>query len=416
MKMELLLIFWRKVKNIAHFLEALLANIWYGFPSRSIKVIGVTGTDGKTTTSSLIYHILSTNGKKVSIISTVYAQVGKDVFDTGFHTTTPNSFMVQRLLRLAANQGDEYFILETTSHRLDQNSLWGTIFEACVVTNITHEHLDYHKTYENYVRAKLKLIKQSKIAFINAEDGSYRKIMSLKPGRKISSYGINCDADYKWDPSKVVKEITHFNRYNYLAAYTVCRHLGLSKAEIFQKLHTYGLPKGRLEKVYDRDFTVIVDFAHTPNAIYQVLQSIRQTHLCDIPERKLIHVFGSAGLRDHSKRKSMGTSSGAHADVVILTEEDYRTEDPYTICEQISEGLKEQGFKFIKSNLIYRNDKKKYTIITERDLAINKAINIVGKGDVIVITGKGHEMSLCRGKKEYPWNDIDYVKKVLTSD
>jgi len=402
----------QKLKNIFHLFQAVAANIWYGFPSRSIKVIGVTGTDGKTTSTHLIYHILKNCGKRVSMISTIYAQVGTKIFDTGFHTTTPNSFQIQKLLRLAVDNKDDYFVLETTSHRLDQNSLWGVFFEVSLITNITHEHLDYHKTYEKYLETKVKIINLSKISLLNRDDESYPLILKRIKKQIIKTYSLKEKSDFSVDYKQIYSYITKYNSYNYLGAHSVCEILGLSKDKIIRSLIDFKLPKGRLEVVYDGEYKIIVDFAHTPNAISEVLKSVRNKYFIDKQRGKLIHIFGSAGLRDSSKRYFMGCASGTYSDIVILTEEDYRNENPYKICEQIADGLQEKSFTIKESNLIEQNDKKKYTIMIKRNEAITKAISLALPGDVLVITGKGHEMSICRGKREFPWNDIDYVKKI----
>lgn len=186
----------QKIKNIYHFFRAVLINFIFGFPSNKLKVIGVTGTDGKTTTTHLIYHILKKAGYKVSMISTVYAKIADQEFDTGFHVTTPDALTIGKYLKMAADHRDDYFVLETTSHRLDQNQLTGVRFEAGVITNITHEHLDYHKTYENYVNAKVKLLKNSRLKITNRDDGSYDSISKI-PGLK--TYGIRNKSDYMYD-------------------------------------------------------------------------------------------------------------------------------------------------------------------------------------------------------------------------
>jgi len=402
----------QKAKNIYHLVQAVIANIIYGFPSRSLKVIGVTGTDGKTTSTHLIYHILKNSGKKVSMVSTIYAQIGQKTYDTGFHTTTPNSFLVQKLLRLALNNGDEYFVLETTSHRLDQNSLWGIRYEVSLITNITHEHLDYHKTYDQYLEAKAKIITLSKMTLINKDDESYSSIKKVLKENIIKTYSIKKEADFTINYKQIYPEITSYNAYNYLGAHSVCEVLGISSDQIMSSLRGFKLPKGRFELVYDKRYKIIVDFAHTPHAISEVLKNIRTRYFSGKSTGKLIHVFGSAGLRDSSKRYFMGLASGTYSDLVILTEEDYRSENLYKICEQISKGLLEKGFIYIKFNLLDHNDNKKYTIIDKRNDAIDKSIEIAQPKDIIVITGKGHEMSLCRGKIEYPWNDIEYIKKL----
>jgi len=374
----------QKLKNLFHFLIAVLANIYYGFPSRKLKVIGVTGTDGKTTTTHLIYHILKTAGKKVSMISSVYAQIAGKKFDTGFHVTTPHPFFLQKSLNQSQKNGEEYFVLETTSHALDQYRVWGINYEIGLVTNITHEHLDYHLAYEDYVKTKAKLLLNSKLGLINKDDTSFSLLKKITQNSnvKIQSYSLNPKI------IKTIPSLTKFNEYNYSAAYVICRELGISDEEILKGMKSFKLPPGRLETVYDKDFKVIIDFAHTPNALEKLFQSVKG---------EIIHVFGSAGLRDYLKRPLMGKISSQYAKTIILTEEDYRTEDPQKICQQIAEGIKG----------------KKYYIILNRQQAIEKALSLVKKGEIVLITGKGHEQSLCRGNKEYPWSDQLAVKKIL---
>ena len=359
----------QKLKNIYHLFQAVLANILYGFPSRRLKVIGITGTDGKTTTTHLIAHILKTARKKVSFVSTVYASIGGKESDTGFHVTTPNPFALQKLLKQSADNKDEYFVLETTSHALDQNRVWGISYEVVIITNITHEHLDYHKNHEEYRNTKYKLLKMAKVGIKNTD-----KIIGL---------------------IKKITNLTQFNQYNYSAAYTVCKQLGLSDNVILKAMETFKLPKGRLDLVYDKNFKIIIDFAHTPNAFLELLPAVRKLYLKK--GGNLIHVFGSAGLRDFTKRPLMGEASSKFADDIYVTEEDYRTEELQKICDQIASGIKE----------------KNYQIIPNRQEAINQAIMAAKKNDVVVLTGKAHEKSLCRGKAEYPWDEYAAVSKAL---
>lgn len=383
------------LKNYYHLVQALLANLVYGFPSREIKVIGITGTDGKTTTTHLIYHILVSAGKKVSMISTVYGKVGETVYDTGLHVTTPDPFMIQKMIRKAVTEGDEYFILETTSHAIDQNRVWGVRYEVGVLTNITHEHLDYHKTIDAYARAKMKLIDEAELGVLNWDDPVSRT--HAKRTSSIKTYALKEKADYGIDFRKEIKDLADFNAYNYLAAYTVAHELGVADSAIRKSFPTFRLPSGRIDIVYDKEFKVIIDFAHTPNAIDRILQTVRKIYLPS--GGKLIHIFGSAGLRDTTKRFEMGEASARFADRIILTEEDYRTEDPLEICRQIGEGV--------------AASKKQFKVITDRAKAIKKGIALAKAGDVVIITGKGHEKSLCRGKTEYPWSDKESVLTAL---
>ena len=380
----------QKLKNLYHLFQAVLANLYYGFPSRRLKVIGVTGTDGKTTTTHLIYHILKSAGKKVSMVSSVYAKVGEKEFDIGFHVTTPDVFPLQKLLSESVKNKDEYFILETTSHALYQNRVFGIQFEVGVLTNVTHEHLDMHHTLDEYTKIKSLLLKQAKFAVANADDQSFNRLKRILKNKKVISYNSK---DFKI--IKDLSNLTDFNKYNYLAAYTVCNQLGLIKNNIIAAMKTFKLPQGRMELVYDKEFKVIIDFAHTPNAFENVLPEIRKLYLKK--NGRLIHIFGAAGLRDASKRPLMGKASNQYADVIILTEEDYRTEDPQVICRSIAQGI---------------TNRPVFTII-DRKKAIRKAMEMVKKNDVILLTGKSHEKSLCRGKIEYPWDEQKTVMQAL---
>jgi UDP-N-acetylmuramoyl-L-alanyl-D-glutamate--2,6-diaminopimelate ligase len=379
--------FIQKLKNIFHLTNAFLANVFYGFPSKKITVIGVTGTDGKTTTTHLIAHILKSCGKKVSYISTIFAKIGEKEYDTGFHVTTPNPWLIQKLIKEAVNNKDEYFILETTSHALDQNRVWGINYKIGVLTNVSHEHLDYHLSYEDYLKTKVKLLKKADVAFFNKDDRSYLYVKKMLKGRKKI-------IEYQKLPiiKKNFPNLEKFNQENFSAAYLVALSLGLKSEEVLKAIKTFKLPKGRFDLVYDKDFKVIIDFAHTPNAFLKLLPEIRKKYLKN--KGRLIHVFGSAGLRDNTKRPLMGEISSRFADFIILTEEDYRTEDPNKICQEIASGIKN----------------KNYQVIIDRKKAIEKALKMAKKGDLVVFTGKAHEKSLCRGKTEYPWDEYQAVE------
>lgn len=402
----------RAVKNYLHLIEAIVANIVYGFPSKRLRVIGITGTDGKTTTTSLVYHILKSAGKKVSMVSTVYAKVGDKEFDTGLHTTTPSSFQIQKFLKLSADVGDEYFVLETTSHALDQYRVHGVQFYVGGITNVTHEHLDYHITYENYLQAKSKLLLQSKIAVINKDDRSFpflSRILFQHPS--TFTYSRISSANYGLSTlGTLANTLSEYNQHNYLLAYAVADRIGIDNDTIISGMSTYSYPPGRMETVYDRDFKVIVDFAHTPHAIDKALMDIKKRYLTS--KGRLIHVFGSASERDSSKRPFMGETSSRWADVIILTEEDYRKEDPKKIAQEIAAGI-DTKFKKINSSELTHQSNQIYTIVPNRKEAIEKAIAIAHSHDVIVTTGKGHEKSLCRGTTEYPWNEKETILRAV---
>lgn len=401
----------RKLKNTYHLLVAMLANIVYGSPSKKIKVIGVTGTDGKTTTTSLIYHILKTAGKKVSMVSTVYAKVGEKEYDTGFHVSTPHSFTVQRFLKESVENGDEFFIMESTSHAFDQNRVFGVEYQIGVITNITHEHLDYHKTYEAYVHAKAKLLHQSKIRIINRDDQSYDPLLKeLSPSEKVISYGLK-QGDIIMDLASITGlKLPEFNKYNYLAAYVVTTQAGLDEKTIVEAMKSFTLPPGRMELIQEEPYTYIVDFAHTPQSVKVALQAVHDEYLRD--GGRLIHIFGCAAKRDEAKRPLMGYESGKQADLTIITEEDYRDEDPNKIAKEIAAGLEKAGMKEVPPEE-FGSAKKQYTILNDRRQALEKAISIAGKNDVIISTGKGHEKSLAHGSSEDPWDEQATVKELL---
>ena len=392
----------QNIKNVYHLFNAIVARMFYGNPSKHITVIGITGTDGKTTTAWLIYHMLNSAGKKVSMISTVSATIAGKEFDTGFHVTTPSPFAVQKYLKQAVRHGDEYFILETTSHALDQHRVFGVDFAYGILTNITHEHMHYHHTFERYVAAKMKLLIQSRISIINKDDASYKYIKNGK------TYGLK-NADYSKDIAKHVnKGLERYNQYNYLAAYALGKEVGLSDETIFKSMRSFIPPLGRMEVVYNKDYTVIIDFAHTPNGLHEALKSIKHKYV----DRRIVHLFGAAAFRDDEKRPLMGQESATYANLIIITEEDYRTEDPDHIAKQIAEGIESKGFTHVEPSQIGNKDRE-YTIIHNRKDAIRRAISIAQKGDVIVLTGKGHEMSLNRNGKEYAWNDKEEVLHVV---
>lgn len=390
------------INNFYHKPKAVVANITYKFPSRKLTVIGVTGTDGKTTTTNMIYKILKGAGKKVSMVSTINAVVAGKEYDTGFHVTSPNPFMVQKFADQAVKHGDEYLILEVTSHALDQHRFLGIKFDIGVITNITHDHLDYHKTKENYFLTKAKLIKNVKVAVLNGDEKHFKKLSRLTNG-KVISFGYSKDNNF--NPQKSPLNIKLPGKYNYmnaLAADAVATNLGIDKKIIQKSLNSFSALKGRFEEIKNnKNLKIIVDFAHTPNALENVLKVLKQQN-----SGKLICVFGAAGKRDIEKRSLMGTIAQKLADYVVVTAEDPRGELE-KINNQILEGsLKAGGEK----------DKNLF-VINDRGEAINYAVNVLAhSGDTVGIFGKGHENSMnLDGKKEIPWSDVTAVEAVLKS-
>ncbi|PIZ47670.1 UDP-N-acetylmuramoyl-L-alanyl-D-glutamate--2,6-diaminopimelate ligase, partial [Candidatus Woesebacteria bacterium CG_4_10_14_0_2_um_filter_39_14] len=332
------------VNQFKHLPLAILAVLWFRHPARRLKVIGVTGTDGKTTTATLIDDILVHWGKKAALISTVAAKIGQKEIDTGFHVTSPDAWKLQRLLRETVNQGFEYVVLEATSHGLVQNRFFGCHFKMGIVTNITHEHLDYHKTYADYLKAKAKLFDQVEAGVLNRDDQSFAFLkQKLKEKKiKIISYALKNKADFtpRNFPFKTPL-LGDYNQYNCLAAAAATSFLGAPKNVIKEALADFPGVKGRLEEIKNRfGFRVFIDFASTANSLKNVLIALRKI----VPAKgRLIAVFGSAGLRDVQKRGLMGEMAAKYADLMVLTAEDPRTEDVNQIIEQIAQGALKEG-------------------------------------------------------------------------
>ena len=358
-------------------------------------MIGVTGTDGKTTTTTLVYEILKAAQFKSSMITSVHAVIAGKEYDTGFHVTTPTAWWVQKYLREAVDHGDTHFVLEVTSHGLSQHRVFGVKFAVGVLTNVTHEHLDWHGTFENYLKTKISLLQKAKIAVVNKDDAQiYNEATPLLQNKKLVTYGIRRDALITPKTASLKTSLPGiFNQYNCLAAIAAADALGVEPKIIRRTVSEFGGVLGRMEVLQEKPFRVIVDFAHTPNAIEQALKTVAS----DTKDR-IIHVFGSAGLRDQTKRLLMGKASSKYSDMIVLTEEDYRTEDINEIINQIASGVP-------KSKTIFR--------YPGRSDAISFALHHAKPGDTVIITGKGHEKSLCRGTTEYPWSDQEEVKKVL---
>lgn len=393
---------WQKIKNIYHLLRAYAACIYFGFPSKQLTVIGVTGTDGKTTTAHMIYEILKSAGKNVSLISSIHAQIGSKTYDTGFHVTTPDPVALQKFLKKVVDSHSEYLVLEVTSHGLDQNRIFGIDFNFAVLTNITHEHLDYHKSFENYLLAKARLFKGAKVSILNLDDSSFSKIKKLANG-KIITYSIDKKGDFtpKNFPLKL-KISGDYNLSNALASAALATQIGINKKTVTKALNNFQGIKGRMEEVdLGQDYQVIVDFAHTPNGLKQALKTLRSR--VEGPEPRVIAVFGAAGERDRLKRPKMGEIAARCADICVLTAEDPRNEKVEDICVQIAEGFAKHG----------KVESKDFYKIYDRQKAIEFAISLAQKNDIVAVFGKSHEKSMCFGKKEYPWDEFKTVERAI---
>jgi len=384
-----------RVKNSRKAL-ALLASSWYENPSNKLKVIGVTGTDGKTTTSNLIYWIIKTSGRKVGIISTLGAKIDGSIIDTGLHVTNPEPIALQGFLSQMVAKKCEFAVMEVTSHGLDQDRVGGVSFYISVLINISHEHLDYHKTFENYVKTKAKLFNLSQIAVLNQKDSSFNLIKKfINSDKEIILYPQE-KTDISIERAIEDRFPEPYNRLNALAAATVARRLRINNDAITRAIRSFPQLSGRLEKIKnDKDLEIIVDFAHTPNALENVLMTLNKRK-----KGRLIVVFGCAGGRDMQKRPMMAKISTQIADISVFTAEDPRHESIEEILNQMVEGVKKGANAYFE--------------LPQRGEAIFYAIQkLARKGDTVVICGKGHEKSMAYGAKEYPWSDQEAVREAL---
>lgn len=413
----------QRVKNLLHLLEAVIANVRFGFPARKLRVIGVTGTDGKTTTCYLVHSILTEAGIPAGLITTIESKIGQESCPTGLHVTTPRASDIQRYLKKMHHQSCEFVVLETTSHGLDQHRLWGIDFDIGVLTNVSHEHLDYHHNLKNYRAAKAKLFQKAQTAVLNYDDDSYEYFADMAVG-KVVGYGLSYREGVHQRHLEGInfKMPGEYNRYNALAAIAVARQLGISTEAIKTGLERISFLPGRMEVVQERPFKVIVDFAHTPNGLKNALTAAKDEVQ---PDSKLHLVFGCAGLRDQTKRPEMGRIAAQWADHIYLTAEDPRTENLSAINEQIFCGAasfsESQSTKDYSGQAVRENQLADGTRIwrfnepspQSRVEAIKRAIEQAEEGDVVLITGKGHEESLCFGNSEHPWSDRDTTIKLL---
>jgi len=397
-----------KLKRPYHFvktglIKGLSASIIFGFPAKKIKIIGITGTDGKTTTSTLLYHILKNSGKKVALLSTVAAYIKDRRIDTGLHVTTPDSFKLQQLLKEMVKQKVEYLVMEFTSHGAYQYRLFGINPEIVGVTNVSREHYDYHLNYDRYLDAKASIIKKAETVILNKDDISFLKIKKyLKANQhKLVSYGEGTELDPSIKKSIETKFEEKFNQMNARLATVICKHLKINPKIISESIKTFPGIVGRMQFVpTGKQFKVVIDFAHTPQSLESVLKALRKKMKEEKMNGRLIAVYGCAGLRDAGKRPIMGRIGVENADLVVFTAEDPRTESVWSIIRQMKEQLTVGHAKVM--SIADRKEAIKFTLT-----------KLAQRGDVVAILGKGHEKSMCYGKTEYAWSDKKVVKKIL---
>jgi UDP-N-acetylmuramyl-tripeptide synthetase len=391
---------------------AKLAALFYGNPSSKMRVTGITGTNGKTTTAYLIEAIL----KKINFVPGVVGTINYRFKDKVFPSTntTPGPIELQSILAQMFKEGVDYCVMEASSHGLDQSRTEGINFSSAIFTNLTQDHLDYHKTLEKYFKAKallFKNLKKTSFAVINCDDEYARKIKKITRA-KIITYGIQSQADINAKDIKMEISHTQFavcstnykalfktrligihNVYNMLAAFAWAKQEGLDLEAVKQALEDFSFVPGRLERIEsNRDFSVFVDYAHTEDALKNVLNSLRQ-----ISTKKIIVVFGCGGERDKTKRPKMGCVVSTLADFAIITNDNPRCEDPDEIISDIKKGINNDNF----------------CVIPERFEAIRKSLSLAKSGDVVLVAGKGHENYQIFKDKVIHFDDCEVVRQCL---
>ena len=409
----------RKVEEVYRKGRIKVISAKYGNPAKNLKVIAVTGTNGKTTTINYINEILKEAGYKTAMFSTALIEVAGVTHLNDLNATVASTERMQQFFSDAKKAGVDYVVLEITSHALDQHKLDGIPIEAAIMTNLTQDHLDYHKTMERYAAAKSKLFSgEPKFMVLNRDDEWFEYFDKYLAGAQKITYGKSEEADARIDHIKLYKKGSEarivfdhqtklnlatalpgeYNVYNMTAAASTAYLLGIKLNDIIEGVaNLEGVP-GRFEYVTKgTGYEVIVDYAHTPDALEKLLQAAKS-----VTKNRIILVFGATGDRDKGKRPIMGEIAAKYADRIILTDEESYNEDPDAIRAQVRTGIENA-----KADM-------KLTEIADRREAIEKALSIARKDDMVLITGMGHEQYRIINGERQPWNDGDIVRDIVT--
>ncbi|HEX9664475.1 MAG TPA: UDP-N-acetylmuramoyl-L-alanyl-D-glutamate--2,6-diaminopimelate ligase [Patescibacteria group bacterium] len=419
----------RFIKNFYHKTLALLASFIYGFPSRKIKIIAITGTDGKTTTCYLTTSILETAGYKVAELSGIRFKIGDKEWPNKTDNTTPGRFKLRKFISRAVKNKCDYLVLEVTSWALAQYRVKNVSIDIALLTNLTLEHLDLHKTMAEYRQAKGRLFEMlstgyylenvPKISIVNLDDNDAQYFLSFKADQKIT-YGIETATDISAENVKPGADKIDFdlllneqsvrvsfklpglyNVYNALAAAAVGSALKINSEKIKQGIEKIEYVPGRMERIdAGQDFTVVVDFAHTPNGLKELFKAARTMIE---PGKKIIAVYGSAGGRDKEKRPLIGEVAGQLVDFSFLTTDDPRNEDPLKIAQTIEIGLKKTGKVLGKD----------YTFVIDRAEAIAEAVRMARPGDIVLLCSMGCYQCMYVGDGKITWDDRLEARKAL---
>ena len=408
----------KRLVNPYHWMESAVANIRYGFPSRNMEVVIVTGTNGKTTTASYMGSILKEAGHRVGVCSTAYFEIAGERIANDLNFTVTNPFKLQSILAEMKRAGVTHLVLEVTSHALEQHRVWGVPCDVAVMTNLTQDHLDYHETMEKYAAAKGKLFaRRPRLMVLNRDDEWFDFFNQYEAAEQKMTYGAHEDADSKIakvklhkDGSDVVLKIDHqtdvkftthlpgkFNVYNATAAVTAAYLMHVDIEVIERGVEALELVPGRLERVdMGQPFEVLVDYAHTPDALENVLETVKH-----LTKHRLILVFGATGDRDKTKRPLMGEVAARLADRIFVTDDETYTEDAASIRDMVMKGVLENG------------GEAKVEEIPDRKDAIEKALSIARRGDTVIVTGIGHEQYRIMGGRREPWDEVKVIKGLL---
>lgn len=434
--MSLKSINFQKIKNLFwHYPKNFFVSLQHHFPAKKLKLIGITGTDGKTTSCILVYEILKKAGINAGVITTIGAKFGNNQeISTGLHMTSPDPKLFQQILSQMLAVGVTHVVCEVTAHGLDQYRFLGCHFITAAITNTSHEHLDYYSNMEEYIQSKAKIFSQSDYGIINKDDPSYQII---KPLIQIpySTYSVDQKSDYQAKDIKLTNKklsfkvndltITTDSNYfyqinNILVALGIIDNLKINRQFLLETVKNFPETKGRREEVKnDFKFKTIVDFAHTPNALEKTLSSLKK-----ITKGKIIIIFGATGGRDQTKRPQMGQVVSNLADIAIITSDDTRNEDINQINQQIINGINPNKSNFVdiqkienqkQINDILKKIDQKFTYfnIPNRQDAFNLAIKLAQPDDVVIACGKGHEDTILHGNTEYPWSETEAFRTAL---
>ncbi len=387
-----------------------IASAFYNYPSSKLKLVGVTGTNGKTTTVTILYNLVRKLGYKAGLLSTVRNYIDDQIIEATH--TTPDAVQMNKLMKQMVDYGCEYCFMEVSSHAIHQERIAGLDFTGALFTNITHDHLDYHKTFAEYIKAKKKFfddLKPESFALINKDDKN-GSVMVQNTKAKVKDYAVRSAADFK---AKIIEShfegsmlnidnvdvwtyfVGRFNAYNVLAVYSTALMLGFEKNEILTALSEMKPVEGRFETLRSQNgITAIVDYAHTPDALLNVLNAINEIRNDD---QELITVVGAGGDRDKTKRPVMAKIASEHSDKVILTSDNPRSEDPTAIIEDMKAGL----------DIV---NKKKVLSIVDRKEGIRTACLLAKKGDIVLVAGKGHENYQEINGVKYDFDDREIIE------